>query len=83
MKTTLEIPDDLFRRSKAMAALRGESLKHFVAEALRGHMEQQGPQSESVAGWRSVFGKARPEQVAEISRIVEQDLERVDPEDWR
>ena len=27
MKTTLEIPDDLFKQTKATAALRGESLK--------------------------------------------------------
>lgn len=32
MKTTLEIPDDLYRRTKATAALRGESLKDFVTE---------------------------------------------------
>lgn len=30
MKTTLELPDDLFRQAKATAALRGESLKDFV-----------------------------------------------------
>lgn len=34
MKTTIELPDDLFREAKAHAALRGESLKNFVREAL-------------------------------------------------
>ena len=34
VKTTLEIPDDLFRKAKAAAALRGVKLRDFVAEAL-------------------------------------------------
>jgi hypothetical protein len=35
MKTTLEIPDDLFREAKARAALDGMKLKDLVAEGLR------------------------------------------------
>lgn len=35
MKTTLELPDPLFRQVKAHAAQRGESLRAFVTEALR------------------------------------------------
>ena len=35
MKTTLEIPDDIFREAKAMAVLEGVKLKDFVAESLR------------------------------------------------
>ncbi len=34
MKTTLDIPDLLFRQAKARAALRGISLRQFVTEAL-------------------------------------------------
>lgn len=35
MKTTVEVPDDLYRRAKAMAALRGRKLKDLVEEGLR------------------------------------------------
>ena len=35
MKTTVEIPDDLYRRAKAEAALRGRELKDLVEEGLR------------------------------------------------
>lgn len=35
MKTTVEIPDDLYRRAKAEAALRGRKLKHLIEEGLR------------------------------------------------
>ena len=35
MKTTIEVPDDLYRRAKAEAALRGHKLKDLVEEGLR------------------------------------------------
>ena len=41
MKTTLEMPDKLFRRAKATAAQRGQSLKRLVTVALE--RELAGP----------------------------------------
>ena len=35
MKTTVEVPDELYRRAKAEAALRGRKLKELVEEGLR------------------------------------------------
>ncbi len=35
MKTTVEVPDDLYRRAKAKAALRGCKLKDLIEEGLR------------------------------------------------
>ncbi len=35
MRTTVDIPDELFRRAKAEAALRGRKLKDLVEDALR------------------------------------------------
>ena len=35
VKTTIEVPDELYRRAKAEAALRGRKLKDLVAEGLR------------------------------------------------
>ena len=39
MRTTVEIPDELFRRAKAQAALAGRRFKDLVAEALRRYLE--------------------------------------------
>ena len=39
MKTTFDIPDDLYRRAKAEAALRGRKLKDLVEEGLRTVLE--------------------------------------------
>jgi hypothetical protein len=83
VKTTIEIPDALFRQAKAAAALRAESLKDFVTAALWAHVESQEAQKPKELGWRSVFGMARPEEVAEVERIVAEELERVDPDAWR
>lgn len=35
MKTTIELPDELYRKAKAVAALRGRKLKDLVEEGLR------------------------------------------------
>jgi len=82
MKTTLEIPDDLYRQTKATAALRGESLKDFVTEALKVHLERFSGPSEQ-RGWRSVFGKARREDVEAVDAITTTEFERIDPDEWR
>lgn len=83
MKTTIEIPDPLFREAKAAAAARGESLRELVSSALRRHLAapaRGGPEPE---GWRRVFGKARPADVARVDAAVEAEFERIDPADWR
>ena len=35
MKTTIEVPDELYRRAKALAAIRGRKIKDLVEEGLR------------------------------------------------
>jgi predicted component of type VI protein secretion system len=35
MKTTVEVPDELYRKAKSMAALRGRKLKDLIEEGLR------------------------------------------------
>ena len=83
MKTTLEIPDDLFKRAKATAAMRGESLKDFVTEALQEHLERQTASGSRQRGWRSVFGQARREEVESVDAVVAEEFGQVDPDEWR
>src|SRR5437868_13583860 len=58
MKTTIEVSDDLYRRAKAEAALRGRKLKDLVAEGLRLVLEtpREPPRSQSLA---ALMKKAR------------------------
>jgi len=44
MRTTIEIPDELFRRAKATAAMRGTSLKELVIQALEREFAKQRPE---------------------------------------
>ena len=34
MRTTIDLPDSLFRKTKAVAALRGSSMKDLIVQAL-------------------------------------------------
>ena len=43
MRTTVDIPDALFRRAKSEAALRGRKLKDLVEEGLRLVVEKERP----------------------------------------
>lgn len=47
MRTTVELPDELFRRAKARAALQGCSLKDLVADGLRLLLQTPRVQSRS------------------------------------
>jgi hypothetical protein len=51
VKTTVEVPDDLYRRAKAEAALRGRKLKDLIEEGLRLVLEtpRKAPQRASLA----------------------------------
>lgn len=83
MKTTLEIPDELFRATKSRAAIRGESMKQFVCDALHARLESEGTATDPKPGWRKVFGRARIDEIRRIDRTIEREFERIDPEDWR
>lgn len=43
MKTTLEIPDAVFRKAKVTAAMRGQSLRELVTEAIEQHLNHREP----------------------------------------
>ena len=80
MKTTVEIPDVLFRRAKAAAATRGIPLRAFVSEALAEKLRATARDKP----WMDGFGKLRNlrKETARIERIIEQEFERIEPEDW-
>lgn len=82
MKTTLEIPDALFRRAKSAAAEQGIPLRELVSVALAEKLRSQGPQDKP---WLKTFGKLRSlrAETAHINRIVEAEFGQVQPEDWQ
>jgi hypothetical protein len=84
MKTTLEIPDPLFRKAKATAAERGQTLKEFVSEALQeklsvGRAKARPGEPE----WMQGFGKLRRlrSETARIQARIDEAFEVIEPED--
>jgi len=86
MKTTLEIPDDLYRQVKSTAASRGILMRQFVTEAL---IEKLSASQKDVSKpWLALAGCAAddPELLAEIDRIdqtIEDTFGQVDKDDWK
>ncbi len=81
MKTTLVIPDGVFRRAKATAAQQGIPLRQFVSEAVEEKL------AAAVRGegkpWVRLAGGLRHLRAENlrIRRAVEAEFERIEPED--
>ena len=84
MKTTIEIPDPLFRKVKSKAAERGQTLKDFVAEALRERLARNtGLGRPDEAPWMRGFGKLRRlrKETVRIQARIDEAFEAIEPED--
>jgi hypothetical protein len=86
VKTTVDIPDPVFRRAKAKAAERGQALRAFVTEALQEKLSggRAGAGAETPP-WMRGFGRLRPlrRETARIQRAIDREFEVVEPEDRR
>lgn len=83
MKTTLEIPDPIFRRAKSKAAERGIPLRQFVTEALEDKLNASPPPSRKP--WIKHLGKLKHlrKETERINRLIEENTEKIEPEMWR
>jgi len=79
-KTTLEIPDSIFRRAKSLAAERGIPLRALISEALA---EKLRADDGSGKPWMAAFGKLRHlrKETARINRVIEEEFEQIEAED--
>ena len=83
MKTTLEIPDPLFRRAKSEAAERGIPLREFVTEAVKEKLS--GSVKRASKPWVKHMGKLKHlrKETARVMALIEKNSEKIDPEMWR
>ena len=83
MKTTVEIPDPLFRKAKSKAAERGQTLKEFMTEALEDKLMRPGKAAGGEPDWMRGFGKLRPlrKETARIQKRIDDAFEVIEPED--
>jgi predicted nucleic acid-binding protein len=86
MRTTIDLPDELFRRAKAQAALQGQTLKDLIIECLERGLHQTAGRTHGSQRYRSEIPLARPATGvmipsltnAEIEELfIQQDLESV------
>lgn len=84
MKTTIEIPDPIFRKAKSRAAERGQSLKDFVTEALTSKLGGNiGTSRPTEPPWMQGFGELRHlrRETARIQTAIDREFGVVEPED--
>ena len=81
MKTTLEIPDFVFRRAKSLAAERGIPLRQFVTEAVQEKLKI----TSSEKPWMKHMGKLKHlrKERRQIEKFVEETFETIDPKIWQ
>jgi hypothetical protein len=82
VKTTLEIPDPIFRRAKSVAAQRGIPLRAFVTEAVVEKLEAASKNEEKP--WARLAGglKHLHKETERINRTIHSEFEKIEPEDW-
>jgi hypothetical protein len=83
VKTTLEIPDTVFRRAKSKAAERGIPLRQFVTEAVEEKLQTSSRNGEKP--WMKHLGKLKDlhKETERINKIIAGEFEQIDPEMWR
>ena len=81
MKTTVEIPDSLFREAKTAAASRGLSLKTFLTEALREKLSR--PRRSRQADWPVPPPKLAKGEMRRLQSLIDDEFSRIDSEDWK
>jgi murein endopeptidase len=81
VKTTLEIPDPIFRKAKAKAAEQGVSLRQFVTDAVE---EKLCTNAGGEKPWMRSFGGLRHlhKENVRIQKLIDDEFEKIDPEEW-
>jgi predicted HicB family RNase H-like nuclease len=83
VKTTLEIPEPLFRKAKATAARQGHTLKQLIQEALSEKIARIDGTSRRQKPWMAMAGglKHLHSENRRIERVIEAEFENIEPED--
>ena len=86
MKTTIELPDVLFRQSKALSAARGVTLRRFFTEALEEKLRRctgGGSAGSEEPPWMAGFGALSDlsDENRRVLDAIETEFERLSPED--
>jgi hypothetical protein len=81
VKTTLEIPDPIFRQAKARAGALGMPLREFVTQAVQEKLSDR--RKKGSKPWMEHFGELAHlhDETMRIQQIIEDEFEQIEPED--
>lgn len=84
VRTTIDIPDELYRELKVTAAKTGRTLKDVAIERMR-----QAPEATEASGlepwWRKAFGGLAHmhEENLAIQAFIDEEFSKINPEEWK
>lgn len=83
MKTTLTLPDDLFRQAKARAVLRGQTFGRFLEQVLQKDLAATADQYSGAGEWMNSLPPLPRGAAADLQRVVETpDFRSIDRAMW-
>ena len=81
MRTTLELPDDLYRALKARAALRGVTVRELVRGLIEQSLLNPSAESDAPRGRREPPPVIIPARGVPIAALSRSELQRLDDEE--
>lgn len=84
MKTTIELPEALFRTAKSAAAEDGISLKDFFTEAVADRLRRRKSGASSNMPWEAAFGglKKFHKENLRIDQLIAEEFGSIEEEEW-
>ncbi len=84
MKTTLIMRDDLVRRAKARAALRGQPLSRYMEESLERALKEDEKDPVTVSEWIGSLPRISKSAAQDLrAALAEEDFRKIEQEMWR
>jgi hypothetical protein len=83
MRTSIEVPDDLFRKIRVHTAENGITFRQFILDSAEQALEASHRSSNNA--WRSVFGVMadHSHEMERIKKRIDDEFEPIDPEEWK
>ena len=84
MKTTFILRDELVRRAKARAALRGQPLSRYVEESLERSLKEDEDSGSSIAEWIDSLPRISQLAGKDLDIVFQKDdFRSIDPGMWQ
>ncbi len=83
MKTTFELPDNLYKQAKVYAAIHNLSLKELFNQAISEKLLSD-PHNNTKKPWMEFYGKGKSlrDELAKVDTIIESEFEKINPDEW-